>query len=44
MQLRQKHKIKWGKIRHQEIPRKVLESGVMPLALLESKIDWIAEK
>jgi uncharacterized protein (DUF885 family) len=40
-----KHKIKWGKIRHQEIPRKVLESDVMPLALLESKIDaWIAEK
>jgi uncharacterized protein (DUF885 family) len=46
MQLRQKAKDKMGKkFDIKKFHEKVLESGVMPLALLESKIDaWIAEK
>jgi uncharacterized protein (DUF885 family) len=46
MQLRQKAQEKMGKkFDIKKFHEKVLESGVMPLALLESKIDaWIAEK
>jgi uncharacterized protein (DUF885 family) len=46
MQLRQKAQDKMGKkFDIKKFHEKVLESGVMPLALLESKIDsWIAEK
>jgi uncharacterized protein (DUF885 family) len=46
MQLRQKKaQDKWEKFDIKKFHEKVSESGVMPLALLESKIDaWIAEK
>jgi hypothetical protein len=43
MELRQRAQDKMG-VWHQKISWKVLESGVMPLALLEKKIDaWIGE-
>jgi uncharacterized protein (DUF885 family) len=45
MELRKKPKLKWDKFDIKNSMKRLLESGVMPLALLEMKINaWIENK